>query len=306
MIEGTLNPAKVQKSPRFDAFAEEYLEWVKSNRKPFTYQQASVVVKTLRATFGAKRLNEVTAWHIEQFKKTRQEAGLAPATINKELAFLKGILNKAVTWKKLTAHPGKEVQALKVTNERTRFLSEEEAAQLAVCSPALRRIVEAGLLTGFRRQELVNLRTQDINFDRRTVSVAACYSKNGESRTIPMGERLRAVVQEALSVRGDTPVTQVPENSTFCGSPSMKSSLTTPSRRTVQIRDGVRASSPSSYWTSESIVSLHCKYLLRDTEPYVSAIPPSRSSQGSVVDPHLCRDRQRYDRRAVAMEWSPE
>ena len=130
VIEGKLNPAKVRKSPRFDAFAEEYLEWVKSNRKPLTYQQASVVVKTLRATFGAKRLNEVTAWYIEQFKKTRKEAGLAPATINKELAFLKGILNKAVTWKKLNEHPGTEVQALKVANERTRFLSEEEEAAL--------------------------------------------------------------------------------------------------------------------------------------------------------------------------------
>jgi len=34
------------------------------------------------------------------------------------------------------------------------------------------------------------------------VSVAACYSKNGESRTLPMGERLKAVLQEALEVRG--------------------------------------------------------------------------------------------------------
>src|SRR5262245_37216494 len=85
VIEGKLNPAKLRKSQRFDAVADEYLEWVKANRKPLTYQQASIVVKTLRATFGAKRLNEVTAWHIEQFKKTRKEAGLAPATINKEL-----------------------------------------------------------------------------------------------------------------------------------------------------------------------------------------------------------------------------
>jgi len=163
-------------------------------------------MKTLRATFSTKRLNEITAWHIEHYKKTRKEAGMAPATINKELAFLKSILNRAVTWKKLAEHPGKAVQLLKVANERTRFLSEEEeAALLAVCSPALRRVVEAGLLTGFRRHELVNLRTQDVNFDRRTVSVAACYSKNGESRAIPLGDRLKTVIQEALSVRGDAP-----------------------------------------------------------------------------------------------------
>jgi hypothetical protein len=34
VIEGKLNPAKARKSPRFDAFTEEYLEWAKSNKKP--------------------------------------------------------------------------------------------------------------------------------------------------------------------------------------------------------------------------------------------------------------------------------
>lgn len=203
MILPRWNPAKMRKTPRFDAFAEEYLEWVKTNRKPLTYQQACMVVKTLAAPFGPKRLNELTAWHIEQYKKARKDAGMAPATINKELAFLKGILNKAVAWKKLAEHSGKDVKTLKVVNERTRFLSEEEESTLfAVCSPALRRIVQAGLLTGFRRQELVNLRPEDVDFKRETVRVAACYSKNGESRTVPMGERLGAVVQEALTVRG--------------------------------------------------------------------------------------------------------
>jgi len=143
---------------------------------------------------------------MEQYKKARKDAGMAPATINKELAFLKGMLNKAVAWKKLAEHPGKDVKALRITSERTRFLTEEEEARLlTVCSPAPRRIVEDGLLTGFRRQELIHLRPEDVDFTRETVSVAACYSKNGESRTLPMGERLRAVLQEALAVRGDAP-----------------------------------------------------------------------------------------------------
>jgi site-specific recombinase XerD len=213
VIEGRLNPAKTRKSPRFDAFAAEYLEWVEANRKPLTYLQASVVVKTLTATFGPKRLNELTAWHMEQYKKARKDAGMAPATINKELAFLKGILNKAVAWKKLAEHPGKDVKAFKVANERTRFLTEEEEARLLiVCSPALQRIVEAGLLTGFRRQELVSLRPEDLDFNRETVSVAACYSKNGESRTLPMGERMKAVLHEALTVCGDAPTVFVTES----------------------------------------------------------------------------------------------
>jgi integrase-like protein len=150
VIEGKLNPAKTRKSPRFDAFAEEYLGWVKANKKPLTYTRVVSVFRRLMSTFGAKRLNEITAWHIEQYKKARKEAGEQPATINLDLAFLKAMLNKAIAWNKLADSPAKHVKILQVTNERTRFLSEEEAALLPVCSPALQCIVAARLLTGFR------------------------------------------------------------------------------------------------------------------------------------------------------------
>jgi len=212
VIEGRLNPAKARKSPCFDAFTQEYLEWLRVNRKPLTVKKVHSVLARLNPFFGSKKLNEITAWDMERYKKERREAGRQPSTINVELTILKMILNRAVTWKKLAEHPGKEVKTLQGVHGRTRFLSEEEeAAILAVCSSALRRAVEVGLLTGFRRQELVNLRPQDIDLARGTVTVAACYAKNGESRTNPMGERLKAILQEALSVKGDAPTVLVTE-----------------------------------------------------------------------------------------------
>jgi site-specific recombinase XerD len=83
-------------------------------------------------------------------------------------------------------------------------------------------------LTGFRRQELVTLRPEEVDFQRRTVTVAACYSKNGESRTLPMGERLKAVLQEAFAVRGDSPTVFV----TDAGIPWTRWGLTSAFQRT--------------------------------------------------------------------------
>src|SRR5262245_18814226 len=206
VIEQRLNPAKARKSPRFDAFAEEYLEWVQANKKLLTHARAVAVIKRLTPTFGTKWLSDITAWQIEQYKKGCRDAGNAPATINLDLAFLKALLNKAVAWNKLGEYPAKHVKTLKVANERTRFLSEEEEAQLlAACSPALRRIVEAGLLTGFRPRELTSLRPEDADLKHNLVTVAACYAKSGESRTVPMGERLKIIIQEALAARGEAP-----------------------------------------------------------------------------------------------------
>src|SRR5712692_11871242 len=210
VIEGRLNPARARKPPRFDAFAHEYLEWLRVNRKPLTVKKVTSVLVRLTPVFGAKKLSEITAWDMERYKRERREAGRQSSTINVELVIVKAILNRAVAWKKLAEHPGKEVKALKGVQGRTRFLSEEEeAAILAACSPALRRVVEAGLLTGFRRQELTSLRPEDVDLARGTVSVAACYAKNGESRTNPMGERLKVILREALAVRGDAPTVLV-------------------------------------------------------------------------------------------------
>jgi hypothetical protein len=88
VIERKLNPAKARKSPRFDVFSEEYLDWVKANKKPLTYKTAQTVMKILRTTFGAKQLNDISARHMEQYKKARKDAGKAPATINRELISL--------------------------------------------------------------------------------------------------------------------------------------------------------------------------------------------------------------------------
>lgn len=199
VLETRLNPAKARQSPRFDVFTKEYLSWVQANKKPTTYLKAVGVLRHLTTTFGSMKLSALTAWQIEQYKKSRKDAGKAPATVNVELRFLKALLNKAIAWQHLTDNPSRTVKSLPQANERTRFLStEEEARLLAACSPALRRVVEVGLLTGFRHNELLHLRSQDIDFTHATVSVAACYSKNNESRTLPMGERLQTLLTEAV------------------------------------------------------------------------------------------------------------
>ncbi|MGE0680029.1 MAG: tyrosine-type recombinase/integrase [Candidatus Binatia bacterium] len=107
------------------------------------------------------------------------------------------MLRKAQIWGKLGDHPGQHIKPLRAVQEEARFLSEEEETRLLDAStPALRRLVQIGLLTGFRRQELASLRLEHIDLDRGTISIAACFSETGESRTLPMGARLRPLLQD--------------------------------------------------------------------------------------------------------------
>lgn len=213
VIEHRLNPAKARKSPRFDIFAAEYLDWMKANRKPLTVVRVGQTLERLKTFFGPKKLSELTPWHLEQFKKARKEEGKAPGTINLDLAVLKALLTKAQEWGKLAEHPGKSVKLLKNPQRKTRFLSEEEETRLLIaCSSALRRVVQVGLLTGFRRQELASFRPEDVDIERDMISVAACYAKNGESRTLPVGPRLKVILREALASQGDAATVLVNEH----------------------------------------------------------------------------------------------
>jgi site-specific recombinase XerD len=203
VIEERLNPAKARKSPRLADFGKEYLAWYQANRKPESCRRVTRTVHLITERYGSKKLNELTSYNLEQYKKARKESGLEPSSVNLELTVFKALLHKAQEWGKLGEHPGRDVRPLKAAQGKTRFLSEdEEAAMLAVCSPELRRLIQAGLLTGFRRQELTSLRPEDVDLEHDLVSVAACYAKNGEHRTVPMTAGLKAIMQEALASRG--------------------------------------------------------------------------------------------------------
>jgi site-specific recombinase XerD len=214
VLETRLNPAKARKSPRFDTFTADYLIWVTANCRPLTVDRVRQTLARFTVFIGpTKRLNEVTPWHLEQWKKVRKEEGKAPGTINTELATVKSVFSKAKAWGKLSEHPGTSVKLLQNPRQKIRFLSEEEEARLlAVCSPALRRVVQVGLLTGFRRQELASLRPEDVDRQDGTVSVAACYAKNGESRTLPVGPRLKSVLQDAVTASGSAATVLVNEH----------------------------------------------------------------------------------------------
>ena len=207
VIEGRLNPNRARKSPTFRQFAADYLDWARTNKKPTTVLRNQMAIHALLPVLGAKKLNAITPWSIEQFKKRRREAGRRHTTINTELAALKAMLRKAREWGRMTATPEAGIKKIPGPEHRTRFLSEEEEALLLpACPPALQRICLAALLSGLRRIELVSLRPEDVDLERKTLRVESIHSKTGKGRTVPLGPRLHAVLKEALSVRGEASV----------------------------------------------------------------------------------------------------
>jgi integrase len=221
-LEGQLNPHKLRQTPTFTKFVDEqYLPWLETNRKPATLERSRMILHHAAACFGAKRLDAIAPLDIERFKKQRKDAGRQPGSINLELTILRTVFNRAIAWQFLRENPAKTVQKLPRPEGKTRFLTDEEQhAVLAVASPELTRAVRLGALTGLRRRELTQLRPEDINLERKTLTVAGEFAKTGKSRTLPVSPQLRALLEECLAARRNAPTVLVDHNGTtwspFC------------------------------------------------------------------------------------------
>jgi integrase len=188
-------------NPPFPKLMDRYLEWSQVNKRPGSYQRDLASTKHLKAAFGKRRLDGITAWAVEHYKKERREAGGMPATVNRELACLRHMLNKAVEWGLARENPMRGVKLFREDNQRTRILSEEEEARLlAACQESrswrLRLVILTALHTGMRKGEILSLKKEDVDFQARYITVG--QTKNGHGRRIPLNATLKGALLEAV------------------------------------------------------------------------------------------------------------
>ncbi|MDO8524919.1 MAG: site-specific integrase, partial [Candidatus Omnitrophota bacterium] len=121
---------------------------------------------------------------VERFKIDRAK-DVKPATVNRSLAVLKSMFNRAIVWDKASNNPCKAVKLFKENNQRLRFLEQEEIPKLlSECCAHLKPIVVLAINTGMRKGEILRLKWHDIDFKRDIIHLYE--TKNGEKREVPL------------------------------------------------------------------------------------------------------------------------
>ncbi|MGO8990454.1 MAG: tyrosine-type recombinase/integrase [bacterium] len=134
---------------------------------------------TLTEFFGDKKLYQITPHAIEEFKKLRKDTPAhrvkerSDASVNRELAVLRRMLNKAIEWRWLEKNPFAVFHESVFYGEdysRARFLSPDEMVRLfdalEESPPYLEPIVKAAILTGLRKGDLLKLQWKEIDLAR--------------------------------------------------------------------------------------------------------------------------------------------
>lgn len=178
-------------------------------------------IKSVFSDWLDKPLRSITAWDVERLKSARSKAGIAPATIARDLDRIRAALNVAVKHKLIDRNPVPDVSRPTFDNKRVRYLSadEEKALRKALSDREKERrrqrknanarlklrqleprpmwpddgytdhlmpLVLLTMNTGCRRSEVLGLTWENVSLERKQLTVTAATSKSERTRHIPL------------------------------------------------------------------------------------------------------------------------
>jgi len=147
-------------------------------------------LKILDQFFKDTYLDEITPLAITKFLALRIKQGNAQSTSNRYLALLKKMFNVAIEEEYLRESPARKI---KKHSEGDRvsdrvFSEEEEARLLSASYPVLRSVIFVVLNTGLRLGEVLSLKWELIDFNKKTLKVER--TKSGKPLTLHMNRDL--------------------------------------------------------------------------------------------------------------------
>jgi len=183
------------KKVRFDVLCEEYSQQHLPLLRPATRYNYLQHIEALKGHFADRYIDEVRKAHVAEFVAQKKRDGLKPPTIRRYLATLSSLFSFAERSGWLNQNPLArfDKRSLPEAPPRTRFLSREEYRRLlSAAQPHLKPIIEMAVETGLRSEELLGLRWEYVDLERREVRLTVTKSK--QPRVVPLSDRAVAIL----------------------------------------------------------------------------------------------------------------
>ena len=142
-------------------------------------------------------LSQLGPEEIEKFRKIRIRKNTLwgrpakPATVNRNVANFRAMLNRAVDYGKLEINPIGRIKQLEENNIRERVLSQDEFERLlSNCHGEIKGCVLIAYYLPMRQEEIVNLTWEEIDFKHGFIRLGANRTKTKTVRSIPMHQKI--------------------------------------------------------------------------------------------------------------------
>ncbi len=175
-----------------------YFNEIKRTNKPSTFRdKVCKWERIIKPTFGHLSLQSITRAIVEQHIRNRLASGKAPATVNRDLALLKRMLNVAVSLGLLETNPLIAIKPLRERNEdKWKFLNKEDVEKIKkALSPHYHDLFLFLVYTGMRMGATLAIRWQDVDLTRGVIFKRAYSAKSGKNESIPMHSVVKSILQ---------------------------------------------------------------------------------------------------------------
>ena len=202
---GRLNLPKGRKlALTFAAAAPDYVKHLEQSGGKNLVAKRRQLRMYLQPYFGAMRLDAITGFTIETYKKRRLDQGAAAATVNRELATLSHLFNRAVEWRWLDRMPTRP-KKLAESAGRIIALTDDQCdalmtAAIAGADPDLWLFVAFGLNTAMRHGEIMAARWDQLDLANRRLFIPD--AKAGQ-REQPITPELAGLLADEREMRQD-------------------------------------------------------------------------------------------------------
>jgi integrase len=174
--------------PAFERAAREWLAAEKPHLAERTWEIYDVAIRChLTPVLGPRLLCDIDATGIASYQAKRKSADASARTINKELQVLRQILKRHKLWANLQGDVKFEREHNDVGKALTRG-DERRLLDACASNPLLNAVVTLALNTALRKNEIRTLHWNQIDFEKRTLTVGKAKTLAGSGRVIPLNQ----------------------------------------------------------------------------------------------------------------------
>ena len=149
---------------------------------------------------GIEDIKSISRMTINSYVRTLRERKLAPTSVIRKVASLRGFFKWATSSGILDKNPAATLEQPKTPQRLPKVVSVKEIDEMLHnnLTPLEHVIMELLYSCGLRVSELVNLKINDIDLSSKYVR---CFGKGSKERIIPIGEQAKFVIKEFLPTR---------------------------------------------------------------------------------------------------------
>lgn len=202
MIDQKINPklaVEVKKIiPTMEEFMlNDFLPWAFKTKRSAAADESKIRIHLIPA-FGDRLISEITRRDVEMYLVALKETH-SGATTNRHQALLSIIFGKCVDWGVIELNPARGAMKFREDNHKTTFLKPDEVHRLFdVMKNEPNKVAVAAIQfltsTGFRRQEALSARWENIDFERGMIYLPD--TKSGKPRHVALNDSAIAVLRQ--------------------------------------------------------------------------------------------------------------